>query len=244
MVHGPCGTVNHLSPCMKDGKCTKGYPKQFHSETMLDSNGYPLYRRRSPESGGLIGTIRVRRQGNYNAQEIDNKWIVPYNKYLLRSMNCHCNVELCMSIRSIKYVLKYVHKGSDQAMYQLQINQQGEVDEISNYQSARYISSNEAAWRILEFPIHERYPPVVQLAVHLQNGQCVYFTQETAISSVSNGPPKTTLTEFFALCEVDNFAKILLYADVRTTILHYTWRNKTWSRRKQGVDVLGFPNVK
>ena len=40
------------------------------------------------------------------------------------------------------------------------------------------------------------------------------FTQTTAISSVSNGPPKTTLTEFFALCEVDNFAKILLYADV------------------------------
>ena len=61
-------------------------------------------------------------------------------------MNCHCNVELCMSIRSIKYVLKYVHKGCDQAMYQLQANQQGEVDEISDFQSARYISSNKAAW--------------------------------------------------------------------------------------------------
>ena len=64
--------------------------------------------------------------GNYNAQEINNKWIVPYNKYLLRSMNCHGNVELCMSIRSIKYV----NKGCDQAIYQLQTNQQGEVDEI------------------------------------------------------------------------------------------------------------------
>jgi len=148
MAHGPCGTFNHLSPCMKDGKFTKSYPKQFHCETMLDTNGYPLYRG-SPESGGLIGTIRVRRQGNYNSQEIDNKWIVPYNKYLLRSINCHCNVELCMSIRSIKYVLKYVHKGCDQAMYQLQTNQQDEVDEISNYQSARYISNNEAAWRIM-----------------------------------------------------------------------------------------------
>jgi len=91
-------------------------------------------------------------------------------------MNCHCNVELCMSIRSIKYVLKYVHKGCDQAMYQLQANQVGEVDEISDFQSARYISSNEAAWRIMGFPIHERYPPVVQLSVHLQNGQRVYFT--------------------------------------------------------------------
>ena len=52
-------------------------------------------------------------------------------------------------------------------MYQLQTNQQGEVDEISNYQSPKYISSIEAAWIIMEFPIHERYPPVVQVAVHL-----------------------------------------------------------------------------
>lgn len=110
---------------MKDGNCIKNYPKQFCSETLLDSNGYPLYRRRNPESGGHTGTIRERRQGNNTAQEIDNSWIVPHNKFLLRSMNCHCNVELCMSIRSIKYVLKYVHKGCDQAMYQLQANQWG-----------------------------------------------------------------------------------------------------------------------
>ena len=48
-----------------------------------------------------------------------------------------------------------------------------------------------------------------------------------------------TLPEFFALCEVDNFAKTLLCAVVPQ---YYTWRKKTWSRRKQGVDVLGFPN--
>ena len=36
-----------------------------------------------------------------------------------------------MSINSIKYILKYVHKGCDQAMFALQSNQ---VDEISEYQ--------------------------------------------------------------------------------------------------------------
>ena len=102
----------------------------------------------------------MRIRGSRVDQQVDNRWIVPYNKLLLRSMNCHCNVELCMSIKSIKYVLKYVHKGCDQAMFTLQSNQ---VDEISDYQNACYVSSNEAVWRILEFPIHERDPPVQQL---------------------------------------------------------------------------------
>ena len=167
-------------------------------------------------------------------QEIDNRWIVPYNKLLLRSMNCHCNVELCMFIKSIKYVLKYVHKGCDQAMFALQSNQ---VDEILDYQNARYVSSNEAAWRILEFPIDERDPPVQQLAVHLENGQCVYFTEDNALDQASGDPPKTTLTEFFALCCVDNFARTLLYADV---LKYYTWSKKSWSKKNKAQMCLVF----
>ena len=46
-----------------------------------------------------------------------------------------------------------------------------QVDEISDYQNVRYVSRNEAVRRILEFLIHERDPPVQQLAVHLENGQ-------------------------------------------------------------------------
>ena len=197
MVHGPCGSINPNSPCMQDGRCSKKYPKQYIVETQLGADSYPLYRRSSPDNGGQVSNISMRIGGSRVDQQIDNKWIVPYNKLLLRSMNCHCNVELCMSIKSIKYVLKYVHKGCDQAMFALWSSQ---VDEISDYQNARYVSSNEAAWRILEFPIHERDPPVQQLAVHLENGQRVYFTEDTALDRASGDPPKTTLTEFFTLC--------------------------------------------
>ena len=116
-----------------------------------------------------------------------------------------------------------------------------QVDEISDYQNARYVSSNEAVWRVLEFPIHERDPPVQQLAVHLENGQRVYFTEDTALDRASGDPPKTTLTEFFTLCRVDGFAKTLLYVDIPK---YYTWNNKSWNRRKQGTDVAGFPGVK
>lgn len=60
-----------------------------------------------------MATINIRVRGTRVAQEVDNRWIVPYNKYLLHSLQCHCIVELCMSIKLIKCVLKYVHKECD-----------------------------------------------------------------------------------------------------------------------------------
>ena len=107
-------------------------------------------------------------------------------------------------VRRYLRAVPYVHKGCDQAMFTLQ---SGQVDEISDYQNAHYVSSNEAVWRILEFPIHERDPPVQQLAIYLENGQRVYFTEETAMDRASGDPPKTTLIEFFVLCRRDDFAK-------------------------------------
>lgn len=35
------------------------------------------------------------------------------------------------------------------------------------------ISSSDAVWCILCFPIHKRYPPIFHLAVNLENGQPV-----------------------------------------------------------------------
>lgn len=87
------------------------------------------------------------------------------------------------------------------------------IDEIKQYQMGRYISSNEAVWRIFSFPIHERHPTVVHLAVHLENGQRVYFTMENARAQAAQ-LPSTTLTAFFSVCQDDPFAKTLLYSEV------------------------------
>nr|XP_047141323.1 uncharacterized protein LOC100209718 [Hydra vulgaris] len=45
MIHGPCGILNPNSPCMKDGFCTKKFPKEFNPCTVAIFNGYPNYRR-------------------------------------------------------------------------------------------------------------------------------------------------------------------------------------------------------
>uniref|UniRef100_T1HW81 Uncharacterized protein n=1 Tax=Rhodnius prolixus TaxID=13249 RepID=T1HW81_RHOPR len=77
-------------------------------------------------------------------------------------------------------------------------------DEVTQYQLGRFISSNEAVWRITckSFSIHERYSTVVHLTVHLENGQRVYFTSEN-VRARAMSPPPTTLTEFFTLCRND-----------------------------------------
>ena len=107
MIHGPCGSANPNSPCMKDGKCTKKYPRRLVLGTQTDTDGYPRYRRRSVPDGGSQFTMRVRSRDVI----VDNSWVVPYNRFLSRICNAHINVEICQSVKSIKYVCKYVHKG-------------------------------------------------------------------------------------------------------------------------------------
>ncbi|XP_063909244.1 uncharacterized protein LOC135126934 [Zophobas morio] len=175
MIHGPCGEHNPHSPCMKNGKCTKKYPRQLLQDTQTGGDAYPLYRRRKPDDGGYTTTIKI----NNVDFEVDNRWIVPYSPILSKSFNAHINVEFCNSVKSIKYICKYVNKGSDMAIFGI-ANPNAPVNEIEQFQMGRYISSNEAVWRILGFDIHERFPAVMHLSVHLENGQRVYFTEGNA----------------------------------------------------------------
>ncbi|GFV54536.1 ATP-dependent DNA helicase [Trichonephila clavipes] len=69
------------------------------------------------------------------------------------------------------------------------------LDEINQYHLGRYISSNEAVWRILSFPIHERHPTVVHLAVHLENGQRVYFLQQIICATYRQACQELNLIE-------------------------------------------------
>ncbi|GBP91362.1 hypothetical protein EVAR_66979_1 [Eumeta japonica] len=49
--------IETYDPCMKDGKCTKKYPRALVKDTQTNENGYPLYRRRAPQEGGREVTI-------------------------------------------------------------------------------------------------------------------------------------------------------------------------------------------
>ncbi|XP_054285654.1 uncharacterized protein LOC129002107 [Macrosteles quadrilineatus] len=234
MLHGPCGAFNvrqRKLPCMKDGHCSKRYPRPFVNETATGDNGYPTYRRRSPDDGGHHVLIRV---GN-DEIPMDNRWVVPYSPVLSRTFLTHVNVEYCSSVKSIKYICKYINKGSDQATFAVS----NDTDEIKMYQSGRYICTSEAVWRILSFPIHERFTAVLHLEVHLPNEQRVYFQPGNVRERMDQS---TTLLAFFNLCQTDAFSRTLLYNELP---YYYTYsKQRGWSRRRRGQPVPGHPDVR
>lgn len=110
-------------------------------------------------------------------------------------------------MKTIKYICKYVDKSNDVAVFGAQ--GEGSRDEISDKIPERYISSNGEFWGIFGFPLQQRYPTVIQLGVHFENRQIVYFTEHTAIHLAEN-LSESTLTAFFKLCRNDDFTKMLI----------------------------------
>lgn len=115
MIHDPCGELNPSYPCMKEGKYSKKYPRQLIAEIQTGYDSYPKYRQRSPEYGDGVTTIKVKNMD----VEVGNIWVVPCTPLLSEMFQAHINVEFCNSVKAIKYICKYVNKGSDMAIFEV-----------------------------------------------------------------------------------------------------------------------------
>ena len=71
---------------------------------------------------------------------IDNRWVVPYCPLISKPFQSHINVEYCNSVKAIKYICKYINKGSDAVMFAVQ----NEMDEVDKLELGRYFGANEA----------------------------------------------------------------------------------------------------
>ncbi|KAL2963053.1 hypothetical protein AAZX31_17G179600 [Glycine max] len=184
MVHGPCGILRPASPCMKEGKCSRFYPKKFQPTTLIDGDGYPMYRRRN--TGQTI---------TKNGIIIDYRCIVPYNPKLLKKYQAHINIEWCSQNSSIKYLFKYINKGYDRVTVVMVHDDNGTIphantpnDEIKEYLDCRYISPCESTWRIFGFPIQGRKPSVERLNFHLPGQYSVLYQDHDDIDDLLSNP--------------------------------------------------------
>ncbi|XP_004301602.1 PREDICTED: uncharacterized protein LOC101297157 [Fragaria vesca subsp. vesca] len=205
MIHGPCGVLNPKAPCMKENKRKKSFPKEYTKNTFFAANAFPMYMRRDDDSKFVM-------KKNVT---VENHFVVPYNAELLLRYHAHINVESCSQSTLIKYLFKYISKGPDRARVGIQSDLN---DEIAAYLNCRYISPPEAAWRLLEYPIHSRHPPVELLKIHLPGQQTIVFGQNQPLTSViaRQGLDDTMLTSWFhanANAETKDIANRLTFAE-------------------------------
>nr|XP_043638232.1 uncharacterized protein LOC122609239 [Erigeron canadensis] len=240
MLHGPCGLAKLNVGCMFEGRCSKCFPKPYEDVTRFDSYGYVHYKRRHTDEHFMKGGV-----------PLDNGFVVPYNSDLCRHFDAHINVEYCGWSMLIKYLFKYISKGVDRIKFQVskqtaskssENSEQSStvVNEIDNFVDGRFICPHEAAWRILNFPIHHRNPAVQILAVHLERKQNVTFRALQKLSTVvsNRAITRTTLTEWLA----NNRRELACNTPAEQSGLHlkyteypseYTWHanSKSWIRR-------------
>ncbi|WVZ88745.1 hypothetical protein U9M48_035226 [Paspalum notatum var. saurae] len=237
MMHGPCGDDNKKCPCMKDDKCSKNFPKAFQNETNVDDFGFTIYRRRND------GRYVVK-----NGVPLDNRNVVPYNMHLLKKYNAHINVEWCNKSNMIKYLFKYVTKGSDRAKVYFEITaktsnaspgpQLAPPNEIQEYINARYLSTCEALWRGFEYDIHFRVPPVERLVVHLPGLNHVRYEPGADLRALLASPAakSTMLTEWFEANLRHEEARHLTYCEFPK---EWTWdaSDRCWRQRARGAKI-------
>ena len=76
-------------------------PPGTPEETIVnEKTGYPLYHRRC--------RCRVRRAGHM----FDDTWVESYALCLLKRYRAHINVQVSSGVACVKYIMKYMHKGT------------------------------------------------------------------------------------------------------------------------------------
>nr|PNR35899.1 hypothetical protein PHYPA_021749 [Physcomitrium patens] len=213
---------------------------QARDTTEVDGDGHVLYR---CQNQGRYIEKRVRGQ----IVRLDNRWVVPYNPYLIGQFNCHINVEICSFVKTVKYLYKYIFKGPDRGV----VETDEVVDEIKDFLEGRYVAAQEACWRLFGFETNNKSHSICRLPVHLSGQQYVTFKEGTSLDSVIDQNAETKLTKFFELnCHIraliasgnQGIHMLLRYMDLP---LYYKWdvKNNMWERRVRKIKVFGRINM-
>jgi hypothetical protein len=147
-MHPESHLDNPFSRCNQRGRCQYEFPKPIKETTTIDER---------------LGRV------DYRRRKAEDAWVVPYMPCLTRLLECHINVDVCFTVNAFMYVYKYLFKGPDQTRFQVEPDDHGAEDanEFEDYIQARYLSSAEAVWRILNFDITNKSPAVRSLSIHL-----------------------------------------------------------------------------
>nr|XP_009786690.1 PREDICTED: uncharacterized protein LOC104234759 isoform X2 [Nicotiana sylvestris] len=217
MMHSLCGHLNPANSCMQNGYCKFNYPKILLIE-------------HQKEKTVIHEAIKIREQF------LDNSWMVPYNTFLLGKFNCHMNIKICSDIKIVMYLYKYICKGHDKISFSIHDNDKDkEIDEIKEYQFARWVSPPKDIRYLFGFSISEMTPSVYHLQLYLEGQQYVSFKITKSINAILKKfmIRKTMLTDLFVMNQIDDYAIELKQLN-KEIPEYFVWlvTDKTWTRRK------------
>ncbi|XP_074327844.1 uncharacterized protein LOC141665764 [Apium graveolens] len=206
----------------------------YCAQTIFDKSGFPVYKRRK--------TVITVRKGK---ADLDNQYVVPYNRDLLVKYQCHMNVEICYHARSLKYIFKYCLKGHDRATIEVskKMNEDGiehnlPVDEIKAYFDGRYICGAEAAHRMFGFDILHRSISVLRLSFHFLGKRSCTFRGNEDLQKVMQREKfkRSQFKTFFQLNIDDKNARAYTYDQIPK---FYVWNDTdiVWTVHKRGIQI-------
>ena len=96
------------------------------------------------------------------------------------------------------------------------------TNEVRIHLDSRYVSACEGVWRLLAFKMHEEWPNVYRLQLHLEGEHNVTFREESTTAEVEDRAENatSTLIQFFNECAQDENAHQYLYQEFPQ---HYVW---------------------
>ena len=115
--------------CKQDGKCMDNFPFYFLDNTFIAEDTYPKYCQILPASKG--NTCDKYYDHKLTTVTIHN--VVNYSPYLIMKYQCHTHMQICNSIKTVKYVCVYILKGEHLMVVKGNVPRCD--DEISHYKT-------------------------------------------------------------------------------------------------------------
>ena len=146
----------------------------------------------------------------------DDENIVSYNPILLSKYKCHVNLDAVGTFAVVKYLFKYMSKGTDRLNFrrtdgEVQVaedDQNKNRDEIGEYIQTRYVSGAEGSYLISAIHMHGIKPSVIALHLHTESGFSISYdmrnhnsVEEMIERQESNDSKTSMLFGFFRLNE-------------------------------------------
>jgi hypothetical protein len=221
--------------CMKKSDPEKkkcGFDTKYFTEaTVIDETRVEYKRRDNTDVKyhGYVSGALTKPHVAPDGTVFTNQKVVPYNARLSLLFDCHINVEVCRGPGATRYLCKYLTKGLDQGVLEMNVLSEDD-DVVTKYLRGRVIQPCEAVQKLLGFASIRQSHPVHLIPLHLDQGQRVVYTehsesQDATLQSLRDGIANlkpSMLQEYFEYnrtCDCEDPAKtmnILAFAEAHT----------------------------